>query len=297
MTKISELFGVPTINKKTDWLNVVKHQHCPYLDRKCLKIRKSEPQTAIGTCTVSYGREGKNIIICPFRLLERRQIFTDCIHLLSLHEPGNELHIVPELTVPGGSIDYCLTSVRDGRAIDFVGIELQTLDTTGTVWPERQRFLQQYGIRVRQRDIRSSKSFGMNWKMTAKTILMQLHHKVETLEKVNKHLVLAAQDHLIEYMKQQFSFDHLEQARMGDPMHFHSYQLLNKRNILKLQLTNRLSTDSKGIARCLGLQASANIEVEHILAQLTAKLSSLTLMTVSGPPPPTNALAKQAEEE
>ena len=59
---------------------------------------------------------------------------------LEAHEKG----IVAELAVPGGSIDYCLVSVRDGKPRDFVGIELQTLDTTGTVWPERQRFLQQH---------------------------------------------------------------------------------------------------------------------------------------------------------
>ena len=28
---------------------------------------------------------------------------------------------------------------------DFVGIELQTLDSTGTVWPERQRLLKEHG--------------------------------------------------------------------------------------------------------------------------------------------------------
>lgn len=52
------------------------------------------------------------LMICPFRLLEHSQIFTDCVHLLKLHEPGNELRIVAELAVPSGSIDYCLVSVR-----------------------------------------------------------------------------------------------------------------------------------------------------------------------------------------
>ena len=40
------------------------------------------------------------MIICPFRLLERRQIFHDCIHLLKLHEPGNELRGTDNLTCP-----------------------------------------------------------------------------------------------------------------------------------------------------------------------------------------------------
>jgi len=86
----------------------------------------------IGTCTVNYGKENRPIIICPHRLLERRQIFTDCIHLLTLHEPGNEFHIVP-VSIPGGSVDYFLASAHRRKVKDFVGIELQTLDTTGTV--------------------------------------------------------------------------------------------------------------------------------------------------------------------
>lgn len=70
---------------------------------------------------------------CPFRLLERRQIFIDCLHLPDGRVPGNELHIVPETRIPGGNVGYLLVSVGDGCVKDFDGIELQTLDTTGTV--------------------------------------------------------------------------------------------------------------------------------------------------------------------
>ena len=117
MTKVTELYGNAT-NQSLSWSNIASSQSCPFLSRKCLKNRKSEPDLTIGSCTVSYGREARNIIICPFRLLERSQIFTDCIHLLTLHEPGNELRIVPEIAVPGGSIDYCLASVRSGKVIE-----------------------------------------------------------------------------------------------------------------------------------------------------------------------------------
>lgn len=70
------------------------------------------------------------MMICPHRLLERKQVFIDCLHLLS-HEPGIELHVVPEVSVPGGSVGYFLTAVDDGKIVDFLGVELQTMDTTG----------------------------------------------------------------------------------------------------------------------------------------------------------------------
>lgn len=284
MTKVTELYGNPT-NHLLFWSDIVSNQNCPFLARKCLKNRKSEPDITIGTCTVSYGRQARNIIICPFRLLERSQIFMDCFHLLTLHEPGNELRIVPEISVPGGSIDYCLASVRSGKVIDFVGIELQTLDTTGTVWPERQRFLQNHGIEVRDADITSRKGFGMNWKMTAKTILMQLHHKIHTFEHLSKHLVLVAQDCLIEYMQREFSFEHIQDARLGNPMHFHSYELLAEASDYRIQLTQRWSTDANGIAQCLGLQTSPRVELEAMLRQIEERLPQSTLLSVGQPLP------------
>lgn len=279
MTKIVELYAKPT-GQSYPWPDIVSGQQCPLLNRKCLKNRKSEPDVSIGTCTVSYGREARNIIICPFRLLERSQIFIDCLHLLALHEPGNELRIVSELTVPGGSIDYCLVSVRSGKVVDFAGIELQTLDTTGTVWPERQRFLRSHGIPVRASDADSNKKFGMNWKMTAKTILMQLHHKVQTFEHLSKHLVLVTQDCLMEYMQRAFSFEHLQAARLGAPMHFHAYQLLAEGSGYKIQLSERWSTDTNGIAQCLGLQTSSKVELEMILKQIEEKLPQSLLLSV-----------------
>jgi hypothetical protein len=279
LSKILDLFGVDTgLSAGQDWKSIVAKQQCPFLGKRCYKSRKSEPQISIGTCTVSYGNEP--IIICPTRLLERGQVFTDCLHLLTGHQPGNELHILSEVTVPGGSIDFVLVSALERKVKDFVGIELQTLDTTGTVWPERQRFLHSKGLPVLPADIQSTKPFGMNWKMTAKTILVQLHHKIQTFEHLNKHLVLVVQDRLLAYMRKEFSFGHLAQARVADPMHFHTYALGNTNKGHQIKLAERVSTDTAGIAVCLGLQTEANVELEMILAALEAKLSDRTVLVL-----------------
>ncbi len=278
---LSELFTIPTDAENQDWNAIVANQHCTFLNRKCIKVRKSEPDISIGSCSVKYGKELNDVIICPHRLIEKRKIFLDCIHLLSLHEPGNDLHVVPELAIPGGTIDYFLASTKEGKVIDFVGVELQTVDTTGTVWPVRQRFLQSKGIAVKDKETDSVKTFGMNWKMTAKTILVQLHHKIQTFEHLSKHLVLVVQNHLLNYMEEQFSFDHISKvARLGDSMHFHSYNLDKRENRYHLQLADRLSTDSNGIAKCVGLQAEAKIELEIIFKSIQAKLSERTLFTL-----------------
>lgn len=102
---VLELFGISTKREDVDWQETVEEQPCPFLQRKCVKVRKSQPEISIGTCSVNHGvKNSKGVIICPHRFLERRQVFMDCIHLLTLHEPGNELHKIPEVSVPGETL-------------------------------------------------------------------------------------------------------------------------------------------------------------------------------------------------
>lgn len=282
MSKIVELFGHDvSLVPPEEWKEIIQEQTCIYTNTKCFKVRKSQPEISVGTCTVNYGKQEHNIIICPKRLLQKRQVFTDCIHLLTKHEPGNEFHVVSEISIPGGSIDYFLVSPRDNKVQDFVGIEFQTLDTTGTVFPKRQRLLKSFGIDVEEKDVISKKKFGMNWKMTAKTILIQLHHKVDTFEHSGKNLVLIVQDYFLDYMKKEFNFSHLSQpSRLGDSMHIHSYSLDKENANFKLKLSERLSTDSQGISTCMGLQADAKVEFARIITNIEAKLSDDTLLTL-----------------
>lgn len=279
MNKVLELFGHASSSLVVNWPQTVSDQSCPFIGKKCYKIRKSDPTTSIGSCTVLYGKQPEPIMICPTRLIEKGQIFTDCFHLLTTHEPGNELHIVSEVSIPGGSVDYFLVSARDGKVKDFVGIELQTLDTTGTVWPERQRLLNSLGIDRSDDAENSKKTFGMNWKMTAKTILVQMHHKVKTFEHVNKKLVLIVQDKLLEYMKNEFQFNHVKNtAAVGDSMHIHAYKMkkINASGEYRLSMDSRISTDADGMSVCLGLQAEARVELIQIIASLEKKISAAT---------------------
>ncbi|MDJ0532917.1 MAG: NotI family restriction endonuclease [Xenococcaceae cyanobacterium MO_207.B15] len=281
MSKVIELFGYSTKKENDNWEQIIQEQKCPFLGKTCYKVRKSDPDISIGTCTVVHGKKQNPIIICPTRLTAKRHIFTDCLHLLTTHEPGNELHIVSEVSVPGGSVDYFLVSAKKRKVKDFVGIELQTLDTTGTVWPERQRLLKKLGVERNDMAEESQKSFGMNWKMTAKTILVQMHHKIPTFEYVNKKLVLVVQDKLLNYMKREFNFGHLENpAKIGDSMHFHVYSINEEEEkTYEISMESRFSTDADGIGKCLGLQTEAKIELEQILESLESRLSTNTLFT------------------
>ena len=210
-----------------------------------------------------------------------KSLCLDCLHLLSGHEPGNELHVVPEVSIPGGSVDYFLSSVHDNKVVDFVGLELQTMDTTGTVWPARQRFLERVDPAGRVSEERAPyRTYGMNWKMTAKTILVQLHHKIQTFAAINRRLVLVTQDHLLNYLKGNFEFSHVVRARLHDSMHFHAYSFGESDAVFRIKLDQRLSTDADGVAACLGLKAEPKVNLAEIVSQLERKLSADTLLKI-----------------
>ena len=281
MSRVRELYSISIEHQDVKWASIVRKQLCNYTGKRCDKVRKSQPKVTIGTCTVQYGSDLKDIIICPHRMTERKQIFSDCLHLLTQHQPGNELHLIHEVTIPGGHVDYFLVSTDANRKVkDFVGIELQTLDTTGKVWPDRQYALQELGLK--NNITKPNQSFGMNWKMTAKTILVQLHHKIETFESINKHLVLVIQDHLFNYMKHEFAFSYVhETALIGDSMHIHSYRLRKDEQDFKLVLDNRCSTDSEGLSKLLGLNANAKLGFEEIAKLIERKISDDTVFNIA----------------
>ncbi|MCL1921240.1 MAG: hypothetical protein FWG50_09225 [Kiritimatiellaeota bacterium] len=284
MNKLIELYGKQTAEASADWAAILQAQACPFLGRRCVKNRKSQPKKTIGVCAVVHGRGDAQTaaIICPHRLLEGRKIFMDSVHLLALHEPGNDLHIVPEVSIPGGSVDYFLVSARERKVKDFVGVELQTLDTTGSTWPARQQFIRAAGGGGASKVTAQGTAFGINWKMTAKTILVQIHHKAHTFEALGKHLVVVVQDCLLRYFEKEFSFGHVhQQPLVGDAVHFHAYRLgmKNAASGNPLTLASRHSTDSVGIATCLGLQSKANLELDDILERLSSKISERTLLT------------------
>lgn len=272
MSDLFELYGVRT-DAKADWKKIVDSQICPYTQRRCFKIRKSDPTVSIGTCTGRFGAAGRPLIICPNRFLANRQVFSDCLPLLK-HRAGNELHIVPEIQIPGGNVDYFLVSAKDKEPADFVGIEFQGLDTTGSVWPSRQAFLREVGLNVPQGNDAGTKA-GVNWKMTAKTILIQIHHKIETFEALGRKLVLVLQSDLMDYMVREFSFGHLSSpAELTDSMYFHAYLLNERDSTLKLNTVS--STNRAGISTALNLGASAEMKPEELIRKIRQKMSADT---------------------
>lgn len=108
-----------------------------------------------------------------------------------------------------------------------------------------------------------------------------MHHKSETFEHLNKHLVLIIQEPLYEHMKKDFNFNGIKGVRLGDPIHIHSYNFQEYENKLCLALHTRISTDSEGIANCLGLNAESKVELQDLIQILEPKLVEANRLKIS----------------
>lgn len=259
-----------------DWRKIIADQHCPYLKRRCAKTRKSGPSITIGTCTV--GNRGAPVVICPHRFLEQGKIFWDTISLLQQHQRGSSIHVVPNITVPGGNIDYFVASVQRSQVVDYLGLEIQTLDTTGTVWPVRQKLIRDL-LETPEELAKDDRSYSMNWKMTAKTILMQLHHKAEMLELLGKKLVLVIQDVFYKYTVRVFSTASLTPADPSDPVHFHVYSMNQAGDgTFSLDLSTRQSTTTTGVQQMLGRARDAEVAEEDLIHSIQSKINVATLL-------------------
>ena len=83
-------------------------------------------------------------------------------------------------------------------------------------------------------------------------------------------------------MKSDFNFDGIEGVRLGDPIHIHSYDLTGGGGKLNLSLCNRVSTDSAGIASCLGLNAESKVELQDLIKLLEPKLTETNRLKILG---------------
>ena len=258
-----EFYGeLATATDTTLLRKAIMAEQCPFIDARCIKQRKSDSSQTIGTCIAGY--QGVPLIICPKRFLQGHQIFLDCIRFL----PRNGRYfVVPEVAVPGGNVDYFLVAQSEtGDILDYVGIEIQSLDTTATggLWEAR--------VDAVKDTLKDNYNFGINWKMSAKTILIQMAHKAPTFEALGKKLVLVVQTEFMTYMEREFRSGHLRSADSTDAVQFHSYDCVYLGNALSIVQGTAKSTSAQGVDQMLGLGKENLIAEEVMIAALKAKM-------------------------
>ena len=271
MYAVNELFGHYTHGEVFPDLSVsLDTQECPFnRSGVCTKMRKSDPKTKIGTCSLVFKSCNQPLLICPDRLTEGKKIFLDCLQYV--HVTGGELYLVPEIKTAVGSIDYVLAVVRDGSIQDFVGIELQTLDTVGTIWDERQNMLADYDLAVHIEH--NGRRAGVNWKMTSKTILAQMIQKCQLFASMGRKMVLVCQSPLLSYMQKNFDFSGVHAQSASDVFNINAYDYVSDGTGMKISLACQLGSDLEGVEHIMGFDVRGDSALEMINERITDRLA------------------------
>lgn len=196
--RVFEFFGFDPQDKSPIAQSYRKKGECPFVKGQCIKKFKSK--TISGACTVKPVTSGP-VICCPNRLYAQDyQILLDvakacfgpqarlCRTKAETQADGNDVHVFgkkwgKELRLPnrgkGGGyfVDWVLALVdADGKLKEFVAVEVQTMDTTGSYEAEVETY-------YRGETPNKPSTAGINWENVSKRILPQIIYKGHVLRR------------------------------------------------------------------------------------------------------------------
>ena len=202
-SNIIEFFGYSPQDNSTEAQKARTAQECPFLGRTCTKTLNNGAIS--GACTLKPKTSGP-VIGCPIRLYaDKYQILKDVaaqsfgsgkllviggdVAKFRAANLGQDCVAVfgkrwgKELRLPsrgkGGAyfVDWVLAHVDAmGKLINFVAVEVQSIDTTGNYQAERLAYL-------KGQPFSGSSTAGLNWENVNKRILPQLIYKGHVLRR------------------------------------------------------------------------------------------------------------------
>ncbi|NYF09351.1 hypothetical protein HDC94_000507 [Leifsonia sp. AK011] len=199
---VYELFGFRAADTSQAALVAAHESHCPFLDDRCEK-RLSDGVVS-GVCTVKPVTSPP-VICCPVRLyaedyrilrdvadrafspglslqpgrtaVEHAQTNGEAVVAVFGKRWGGELRLPQKDGINSYFVDWILALLdKEGALVEFVAIEVQTIDTTGNYRASRAALL------TETRDIVQS-TVGLNWENVNKRILPQLIYKGQILQR------------------------------------------------------------------------------------------------------------------
>ena len=196
-SRIVEFFGYAPRDHSPTAVVARRDTHCPFLGETCTKrLRDGAPS---GACTLQQTKAAEPVVCCPNRLYaDDYRILRDvadiafrpriplvraseldgtvgeCIAVFG-HRWGKELRLPNRGSRGAYFVDWVLARLdAAGGLVDFVAVEVQSIDTTGNYRAERQAHLD-------GRIFEGSSTAGFNWENVNKRILPQIIYKGHVL--------------------------------------------------------------------------------------------------------------------
>lgn len=195
---IIELFGYGAADVSREAADSRARQRCPFIQSACTKMFRDGQLS--GVCTVKPATE-EPVICCPNRLygddyavlrdvansafgrplrlisateLRQSQQVESCVVVFGKRW-GKELRLPNRGRRGSYSVDWVLALIdADGHLEQFVAVEVQSIDTTGTYRPE-------WNARMNGEVKPKTSKAGLNWENVSKRILPQLIYKGHVL--------------------------------------------------------------------------------------------------------------------
>lgn len=163
---ICEILGTPA-NQMREPVNM--GYQCPYINSECIK-RSHRFEDPYPVCTV-YRRGKANTIepvcICPKRFFAV-DIVNDVVTNCWVGEPPRNLVRAHEVRMTGfGTVDFVVADYVNGKVKDFISIEIQAIDITGSCEPA-------YSAILNNQFLQKKPTFNLNYANVRKRYISQL---------------------------------------------------------------------------------------------------------------------------
>lgn len=201
-SRIIEFFGFDPADKSPAACKARDERECPFLKGPCQKTLSD--RSISGACTLEP-RRGGPVICCPIRLYAAgykvlndvaRSAFGENCELFPGHDArtahakpgqsriavfgkgwGKELRLPTRGRTGAYFVDWVLAKLdNSGNPVEFVAVEVQSIDTTGNYKEERDTYL-------RGESFTDWSTAGFNWENVNKRILPQIIYKGHVLRR------------------------------------------------------------------------------------------------------------------
>lgn len=183
--KIIEIFGHSPSDISAQARNFWSLNACPFIGQSCGKYDHTNT-ICYGTCSVSW--KNSSVIICPNRLYEKeyktiKRVAIDAFGNIPfmffheyIHRPNEDCIVAlahnsgREVSIQNMSMDWVLAKIINNTLVEYVGIEVQSIDITGNyrdAW---------YAARDKKTECPPSRH-GLNWANVHKRLIPQLIRK------------------------------------------------------------------------------------------------------------------------
>ncbi|MCF6287267.1 MAG: hypothetical protein L3K26_19105 [Candidatus Hydrogenedentes bacterium] len=204
---IGEVLGEPA-NQMRNPVNA--DYQCPFMNSRCKKSsqRIEGPYPVCSIFKTKVNAVENLIAVCPKRFLETTFIQDIVDHCWTGSKPKN-FDFVHEVKMGNvGVVDVVVAELdaTKSQVLNFVSVELQAIDITGTYEPA-------YSALLNGSSLSEKTTYGFNWANVRKRYITQLVSKGFYHHQWGTRIASVLQDHVFNYFQKQLQFDELEPSK------------------------------------------------------------------------------------